>query len=147
MSALSQALETVTIPCWIDVQRQPGSTEGPGPSIATDSSPTGPLSSFEPASGQVLWWTAVRHSLVRTVGCTPLWLGDEEPDSPLLNPRKAITVGIARIWKRSCGSKRLELGACTQLKKCGRDPFLNETYQILVPRACTSYTAHRLQTV
>ena len=68
MSALSQALETVTITCWIDVQRQPGSTEGPGPSIATDSSPTGPLSSFEPASGQVLWWTAVRHSLVRTVG-------------------------------------------------------------------------------
>ena len=43
-----------------------------------------------------------------------LWSGDEESESPLLNPRTGIHMGYARIVKRSHGSKRPELRACPQ---------------------------------
>ena len=53
--------------------------------------------------------------------CAPtgdhLWLSDEESIFPLLDARTAITVGRARIKKRSHGSKRHELSAVPQLRK------------------------------
>ena len=57
--------------------------------------------------------------------------GDEESDSPLLDARTATQMGSARIEKRSHGSKRPELRACTQRAECGSESFVDKMIDIL----------------